>query len=131
MSAPPRLPRSEADRQRLIQLEASAQGWLTFRNNCGQYTTRDNHVVRYGVGNPGGSDLIGAVPVTITPDMVGATVAVFAAVEVKNATGRPTKKQLNFIHVVREVGGIGGVCRSPADLLALVRDYVAGLAKRG
>ena len=37
---------------------------------------------------------------TITPEMVGRTVAVFTAVEVKSATGRVADNQHNFSQVI-------------------------------
>ena len=92
------------------------------RNNIGQYfDPKTNRPIRYGVCNPGGSDLIGWTPVAITPDMVGQTVAVFTAVEVKNATGRPSEAQLNFIAQVLKAGGFAGIARSPGDAVAITR----------
>lgn len=110
----------EINIQRLIQLELSNAGVLTFRNNIGQYKTQEGYIIRYGVGNPGGSDLIGIVPTVITSDMVNKTIGVFAAIEVKTPTGRPTKEQLNFIEVIKSNGGIAGICRSPEDALKLI-----------
>lgn len=69
----------------------------------------------------GGSDIIGITPVTITPDMVGQTVGVFTAQEVKTPKGRPTKEQLRFIEAVRNAGGIAGIARSPEEALDLIR----------
>lgn len=113
----------ETNIQRLIQLAASEQDILTFRNNSGAYTTPEGHRVKYGVGNPGGSDLIGVTPVTVTADMVGRTIGVFTAIEVKTPTGKPTAAQLNFIDVIRRAGGIAGICRSPDDLSKLIEEY--------
>lgn len=90
-----------------------------FRNNVGAYRDETGRVIRYGVGNPGGSDLIGWTPVTITPDMVGRTVAVFTAVEVKTPKGKPTEAQINFLHQVKQSGGIAGIARSADDALGL------------
>ncbi len=66
----------------------------------------------FGVGSPGGSDLIGYRRVTVTPEMVGREMPVFAAIEVKTAKGRATKDQLRFIEHIRNAGGIAGVARS-------------------
>jgi len=68
--------------------------------------------VTFGVGSPGGSDLIGYRRVTVTPEMVGREMPVFAAIEVKTAKGRATKDQLRFIEHIRNAGGIAGVARS-------------------
>jgi len=69
----------------------------------------------------GGSDIIGITPVTITPDMVGQTIGVFTAQEVKTKTGRATKEQLRFIEAVKKAGGIAGIARSPEEALELIR----------
>lgn len=113
----------ESNIQRLVMLAASDAGVTLFRNNIGAYTTPEGYRIKYGVGNPGGSDLIGITPVIITQDMVGRTVGVFTAPEVKTDTGRPTQAQLNFIRVIKENGGIAGIVRSPDDLLELIRNY--------
>ena len=68
--------------------------------------------MQFGVGNPGGSDLIGYRKVTVTPEMVGQDVAVFAAVEVKTARGRVRPEQQQFIDHIRNAGGIAGIARS-------------------
>lgn len=61
----------------------------------------------------GSSDLIGWTSVVITPEMVGKTVALFTAIEVKNESGRITVEQQNFIEQVSQAGGIAGIVRSP------------------
>ena len=105
---------------KLCMLALSDAGVLVFRNNVGQYQTPEGRVIRYGVGNPGGSDLICCVPVTITPDMVGQKIGVFAAPEIKTSTGKLRKDQVTFQQAVLNAGGIAGVARSPEDALALV-----------
>ncbi|MEM7046052.1 MAG: VRR-NUC domain-containing protein [Pseudomonadota bacterium] len=77
-----------------------------FRNNVGVATYPGGERVRYGLC-PGSSDLIGWMPVTITPEMVGKTVAVFLAVEVKGPRGRLSGAQENFLERVKKAGGIG------------------------
>lgn len=92
-----------------------------FRNQVGATHTPDGRLIRYGVCNPGGSDLIGWTPVVITEDMIGQTVAVFTAVEVKTPIGRPTEDQLNFIRSVVKGGGYAGIARSPKEAVALIQ----------
>lgn len=97
-------------------------GLRLFRNNCGALHDHTGRLVRYGLANPGGSDLIGWRTVTITPDMVGQRVAIFTALEVKapGGTHRVTAEQRNFLNTVEAAGGVAGVARSPAQaLLAL------------
>lgn len=69
---------------------------------------------------PGSSDIIGFRTVTITPDMVGTTVAQFIAPEVKTGTGRVRDDQVKFIAAVNRAGGLAGVVRSSADLLDML-----------
>lgn len=101
----------ESTIQKQIMLALSDAGCLIWRNNSGAYTDqRSGSFVRYGVGQPGGSDLIGIT-----------AAGRFLAVEVKTPKGRPTKQQLQFIEAVRSKGGIAGICRSPEDALQLIR----------
>lgn len=74
--------KEETGVQRKILVSVAGKSTL-FRNNCGQYKVESGAIIRYGIANPGGSDLIGWTPKTITLEMVGKTVAVFTAIEVK------------------------------------------------
>ena len=111
---------SEAAIQQQIRLALSRAGSVMHRNNIGAYRDDQGRVIRYGVGNPGGSDLIGWTPVLITHDMVGGILGVFTAIEVKAPRGRPTEAQLNFLRQVQLGGGIAGIARSTQDALALL-----------
>lgn len=91
-----------------------------FRNNVGVLQDRNGQHIRYGVCNPGGSDLIGWTKVTVTPEMVGQTLAVFTAVETKTATGRVTPEQERFLQAVAGSGGRSGVARSVADAAGII-----------
>jgi VRR-NUC domain len=110
---------SEAAIQQQIRLALSKAGVVAFRNNVGQYTDpKTGRPIRYGLG-VGSSDLIGWTPITVTPDMVGKTLAVFTAVEVKTDRGRPTDAQLNFIEQVLKAGGLAGIARSPEQAVEI------------
>lgn len=74
----------------------------------------------------GSCDIIGVTPVTITPDMIGRTVGVFTAVEVKAAKGRVSAEQERFISAVKRAGGIAGVARSADQAVQLLDKYRAG-----
>lgn len=114
---------TEARIQQETRLEASKLGVTLFRNNCGAYREpMTGRLIQYGVGNPGGSDLIGWTPLLITPDMVGRTVAIFTAVEVKTPTGRATPAQINFIDAVTRAGGFAGIVRDCSHLSAIVKN---------
>lgn len=132
---------SEKNIQTEIMLALSKLGVTIFRNNTGNgvagsqmkriekpctmallpgdWIVRHGSRIQYGLC-VGSSDTIGWRPVTITPDMVGETVAVFTAVEIKTSTGRATPEQVNFIEAVRKAGGIAGVARSVDDLNCLL-----------
>lgn len=90
-----------------LALYATGAGGRLFRNNTGVCRHDDGSFVRYGVGGNGGSDLIGFTRMTVTPEMVGRTVAVFTAVEVKSPGEKPTKDQGKFLSMVNDKGGIG------------------------
>ena len=68
--------------------------------------------MQFGVGNPGGSDLIGYRRVRVTAEMVGQEIAQFAAVEVKTPRGRVRPEQQQFIDHIVSAGGIAGIARS-------------------
>jgi len=123
---------SESNESKLIQLALSKKGAVTFRNNTGMGWTGESARLPNGsmiLKNPrplhagltkGSSDFIGWKSITITPDMVGKTLAVFLAVEIKAARGRATQEQLNFIDQVRKAGGIAGIARNPDEAVLLL-----------
>jgi len=112
---------SEAQIQQDIRIALGRRSVL-FRNNSGAYQCpKTGRWIHYGVGSPGGSDLIGWHTMEITPDMVGQRVAVFTAIEVKKPTGKVTEAQQNFVDQVQKAGGIAGICRSVQDAEALLQ----------
>jgi hypothetical protein len=119
---------AETDLQQRIRLAVGAlPGFRLWRNNSGKLPDpRTGRWVQFGVASPGGSDLIGYRSVTITPDMVGSTVAVFTAVEIKTATGRATPAQRQFIDHIRRAGGISGVVRSTQEALRIATEPFRG-----
>ena len=79
---------------------------------------------RFSTGTPPGySDGTGWTPVVITQEMVGKTVAVFTAIEVKTAKGRATPDQINFIKQVKDCGGIAGVARCEEDAIGIIKGF--------
>ena len=121
-----------------LQIAASSLGARLFRQNVGlawigkaERVQRARSVVvqpgdvvirkarPFKVGIAGMSDLGGWVPVVITPDMVGATVAVYAQVEVKDGA-RVTGEQTRWIDAVRRSGGLAGIARNISDLAAIL-----------
>lgn len=126
----------EADFMRRCLKRATDVGGRLFRNNVGtgwtgkvtrkpdgSITIRNPRPLHAGLA-VGSGDLIGWVPVEITPDMVGQTVAVFASVETKTLRGRVTQGQVAWAKAVARAGGRSGIARSDADL-----DNILGVVK--
>lgn len=114
---------SEREVQARIMLALGRGLSRVFRNNVGVLPDATGRPIRYGLCT-GSSDLIGWTSQTITAEMVGKQVAVFTAVEVKNAKGRATSEQRAFLTAVTQAGGIAGVCRSPEEAMALTQTLV-------
>lgn len=130
----------ESTLQRRIQIALSQAGARALRNNVGigwageaqKFTSETIVNVRPGdvvIRNArplhsglavGSSDLIGWAPVTVDESMVGKTLAVFLAVEVKAPRGRVSKEQENFLTAVRAAGGIGIVARDENEATSAV-----------
>lgn len=116
----------EAEVQAKIQIEGPMHGCILMRNNSGAFTDESGRVVFFGLGNISkkhsdnikSSDLIGFRRVTITPQMVGQTVAIFTAVEVKRSDWKPSKTckrekaQMAFISWIQACGGVAGFANS-------------------
>jgi hypothetical protein len=105
---------SEQAIQQRIRLACSRGRVRLWRNNTGRLRDERGQLVTFGLC-PGSADLIGYRSVTVTADMVGQTVAVFAAVEVKAERGRPTPEQTAFLEHVTAAGGLAGIARSVED----------------
>lgn len=100
---------------------------VLLRNNRGMFLTLDGkRKVRAGLEADGSSDGIGWVPVLITPEMVGRTVAVFLAVEAKQGKGKASDVQNKFLSCVKKDGGIGVVAYSSDDVLTEVGRFING-----
>ena len=111
---------SEQQTQQQIRLALSRGPVRLWRNNTGTLPDRQGRPVTFGLCK-GSSDLIGLRSITIGPEHVGQTMAVFAAVEVKSPTGRPTPDQQAFIDTVQALGGLAGIARSVDDAAAILQ----------
>lgn len=97
-----------------IMLALGKAGHRLWRNNSGALPDPKTGVwVRYGVGQPGGSDLIG-----MCKD------GVFCAIEVKTPTGRVKPEQQRFVDMVRANGGRAGIARSVQNALDIAGGVV-------
>ena len=110
---------TEQQIQQRIRLACSRGPVRLWRNNTGRLRDERGQLVTFGLC-PGSADLIGYRSVTITPEMVGQTVAVFAAVEVKSERGRPTPEQTSFLEHITAAGGLAGIARSVEDAQRLL-----------
>jgi hypothetical protein len=113
--------------QQNIRLALGAySGVRMFRNQVGSLPDpRTGRLVTFGLAR-GSADLIGWRSVVVTPEMVGATLAVFLSIEVKTPTGRLTPQQRNWQNAVLTAGGITGVARSVPDALRIATTHAAG-----
>ena len=100
--------------QQEIRLAISSPAVRMFRNNVGSIKDKDGRLVTFGLCK-GSSDLIGFKSVEITADMVGKSVAVFTAIEIKTPKGKISESQQAFIDMVKAKGGLAGVARSISD----------------
>lgn len=109
---------SEAQVNHMIREHmAPRQDLVLWRNNRGVATGANGAPLRYGVGPNGASDWLGYRIVTITPEMVGKTLAQFVAVEAKAPdAGAPDDAQIRFIERVNASGGKAIVVRERKDV---------------
>lgn len=99
----------EKDIQQLVRLKASQLGAILWRNNQGAYKTKEGHYIKYGVCNPGGSDLLGIFK------------GKFLAIEIKQPGKKPTPEQQLFLDVVNKNGGIAAVITNPDQLEEILK----------
>lgn len=126
--------RDESTVQQEVQIQAMHFGCVLLRNNSGAFSDKTGRLVRYGLGNISSkqtyksSDLIGITKIVITPDMIGKTLGVFTALEVKREDWNPHKKfddheiqQNNFLKWVIHNGGIASFINSIDNLKDIFR----------
>ena len=100
------------------RIEATKNGGRLWRNQSGmawqgEILSKSNNVLhlknprllKSGLTN-GASDLIGYLPLRITEEHLGKTIAVFWANEIKTKNDNLSKEQLNFLYFISESGGI-------------------------
>lgn len=105
---------TEQQIQQHIRLACGKGDCRLFRNNTGTLKDANGRPVQFGLCK-GSADLIGWRTITITPDMVGQQVAVFASIEVKTPTGRVQPEQQQWLDAVQAAGGVAGIARSVED----------------
>lgn len=122
--------------QQNVQIQAMHDSCNLMRNNSGALPDKTGRPVRYGLGNISkdhnerikSSDLIGITKIVITQEMVGKTLGVFTAVEVKEEKWNPNKKldaretaQNAFMIWVRAWGGFAGFANSVESFKQIIR----------
>lgn len=122
---------SESEIQQRIQLEGPRYSCILMRNNSGMLKNKDGTPVRYGLGQTSknsmkSSDLIGITSIVVTADMVGETIGVFTAVEVKSEdwkgpTNEREKSQEDFIKWVKSRGGLASFAKSVDEFKQLMQ----------
>ena len=95
----------EIDIQNAIRIALSKYG-VVIRQNTGNFALKDGRRITCGV--KGLSDLL----------FIGKNKVAF--IEVKNATGKISDEQANFIKKMQSLGHIAGVARSVEDALELI-----------
>lgn len=113
------MPREQIIQQE-IRLAINAPHVRMFRNNVGSIKDKDGRLVTFGLCK-GSSDLIGFKSVEITADMVGKSVAIFTAIEIKTPKGKISESQQAFIDMVKTKGGLAGVARSIEDAQEMLK----------
>lgn len=94
-----------------------------YRNNVGTFRgLHDRSIIQCGL-HPGSGDLVGWMPVTITPEMVGRRVAVFASVEIKTDNGRIQDNQRHWADTVNDAGGIAIITNGPEQAEKLMKGW--------
>jgi hypothetical protein len=113
---------TEHEIQQRIRLACAGPGQEVrlWRNNVGRLIDAQGRLVTFGLC-PGSADLIGYVPITITPEMVGMRLAVFAAVEVKRPGKRATPQQLQWLGAAQAAGGRAGIATSVDEAGLILR----------
>ena len=89
------------------------------KNADGSITIHDPRPFQAGI--KGQADVYGWIPVKITDDMAGETVAVHVEIEAKTGSGRASAEQNSWLDVVQKSGGRAGVVRGLGDL-----DWILG-----
>jgi len=91
---------------------------VLFRNTTGFYK-HEGRSISYGVGGPGGADLLGM----LSPS------GRFVALEIKTDRGQLTDDQERFLNLVRRRGGFATVVRSVDDARAAIDRACSGASE--
>jgi len=120
----------ETNVQNEILLALSQAGHLPWRNQVGVFRSYDdpNRIIK--IGTPGMADIIDIVPVQITPEMVGKTVGVAVAIEVKTLVGKQRKNQQLWQLAAERRGAIYLIARSADQAIESLKTISDIICKR-
>lgn len=128
----------------------SALGLRFYRNNNGAMKDHTGRLVRFGLRYPGAGgdslnksepspDFIVAVPIVITPEMVGRQVCVFGGLEIKpeqypletKLRNEKTREfgQNKWLNRIISLGGFGGFVRTERDIDIILNDFFKRLTQ--
>jgi hypothetical protein len=93
---------------------------LAMRMQSGVFRAYDDPSKIVRVGQPGLADTMLIVATEITADMVGKTIGVAVAAEIKTNQGRQSDKQKLWQAAFEKRGGVYALVRSPAEMIDLV-----------
>lgn len=102
------------------------QDVLAMRMHSGVFRSMDDPRQLVRVGVPGIADTFVVVAVTIAPEMIGKTVGIAAAAEIKTEDGRQSTAQRRWQQAFEMRGGIYRLVRSEKDMIGLVEDVKLG-----
>ena len=91
---------------------------------------RNPRKIEFGL-KKGSSDTIGVTKIKVTEEMVGRTLGVFTALEMKTGRTPTTEEQKNFISAVRESGGIAGIVYTVEEAVQLRENYLQCIRETG
>lgn len=125
---------NETPVQQRIRLEAGRLNVPLWRNNVGACRDVSGRLIRYGLANESeamnreikSSDLVGIIPIVITPSDIGRTFGVFVAVETKAEGWKLTpgddrgQAQAAFHRIVQSFGGLAGFARSDDEFRRII-----------
>lgn len=106
----------ETNIQNKIMLEMSSRGAMVWRNQTGKFRAMNDPNRIVSVGQIGSSDILACVPTLITLEMVGKTVGLCVAVEVKTETGKQRPDQKKWQSAFERHGGRYILARSVEEL---------------
>lgn len=98
----------------ILRAVGSRKDCRLFRNHVGKLQDKFGKWHSFGL-MPGSADLVGWKALTIQPEDVGKTIAVFLSIEVKSENGTLRKEQEAWRDAVLRHGGIAIVAKSAQE----------------